>query len=190
MVNNHLKNKLKYLMLVSGIILLLTTIGFGLFIPNMDSEIENTQSDIDSVTTKMNLRILNIQMNSNQLVKQASTYGAYKILGELNSSYVSEFEQHLRYEIYQSIVILREEGFNSSEREYYDSLNFSELENEFKTQQKEFSNEWKLLVDQKSELEQIMFQQKENRYKFNMYIVILQVIGLTFVLIGDFLRKE
>ena len=188
MTKSKFKKMPRYLMLVSGLIIILTTIGFGLAILPINSEIDNVQLEIDNMTEKVNRLIFNIHMNSDQLVKMSSTYGTYKILNELNSSDKDEFKEHLRNQIYQSIVILRGKGLTSIERDYYNTLTIPELEKEFEKQEKDFENEWVEIQTWKTKLEEKLMQLKDKRDDYSMIFIIIQIIGLFLGILGDFLR--
>ena len=178
----------RYLMLVSGLIIILTTIGFGLAILPINSEIDNVQLEIDNMTEKVNRLSFNIHMNSDQLVKMSSTYGTYKILNELNSSDKDEFKEHLRDQIYQSIVILRGKGLTSIEIDYYNTLTIPKLEKEFEKQEKDFENEWVEIQTRKTKLEEKLMQLKDKRDFCSMIFITIQIIGLFLGIWGDFLR--
>ncbi len=181
---------LNRLIFIAGFIVLVSTIGFGIIIPKINSEIASTQQEISNITKELDMFEFNAKMQSDQLVKLTSTYGDFKILDTLNSSYINEFKNHIKRQMYQSIAISRGRGINSTEKMYLETLNFERLEKEVEMYLKDSTNSYNKVIEDKKDIENRLINLIKKRDWYNLIFVIIQIIGLSLGIIGNFYKTK
>jgi hypothetical protein len=176
--------KLEYLSL--GIVIL-TTICFLIIIPLHNDFIANLQKEINQLEENRSDKIFNIESNSNQLVKMASTYGSYLVLKALNSSYYEYSEEHLKQEAIQFIVTSKGGEVNKEELE---KLSFKELEKKMVESANEAISELsdleRKLRDKENDISNKIILRNILQYVFASF----QIIGLLIGFISTVIKKR
>ena len=184
------KNKSKQLLLVAAIIIGLATAGNIIVVFLLNTYISNIQEDLEDIEKKIEDAKLNLDKNSDQLQKIASTYPWYLILNELNSSKKGMLLNNLRRQFYQSIVILRNKQFSSIEKARYDELVFEELEN--------IANyEWENAIERINNKIQLKARLDYKLKRFNsikdillLFFGTMQIIGLFIGIYSQYLERS
>ena len=180
-------DKAKGLLLASCIILLVSTASFGSLIPHYNSNISEIQSDINELNEKIYTRQFNINLCSDQLVKMSSTCGTYEILKELNSSQQDDWENHLRA---QYIMLIKMVAQGNTDIDYLYNLSIEELEEHAKTEINLSNEEYNKLVHDKNNLDESLNMKIEKRDTRNVYLVIIQLLGLFLGILSNYFKKD
>lgn len=177
--------KSKRLLLISGLILLISTVLLGILTPIKNSNIFKTQEQINNISEVMSYYEFNIDHQSNQLVKLSSTKGTYTILKELNSPEVKEYEERVKAQYIQAIIMLDRKNFKKNELA---KLSFEQLDEIGKGVAKEYTKKANKLKEEKEILETQLSRQIKSRNNWTIAIVIIQVIGLSIGLVAEIFR--
>ena len=178
------KDILKY---CSIILFLISVIGFGYVIPTQNINIENIELEIEDINYRQDTLLLNLNNNAHQFQKIISTKQTIEILDELNSSKKDFFDKSLRYQMYTSIGILRQDTVNKTEKIYYDSLNILEINDIIKSNLDNSIEDYNYLTKQKKELNEKLITLKNNRnYKHNIFLI-FEVLSIIIVI---FIKKD
>lgn len=176
----------KLLILVSGLIVVLSTALFGIWIPQLNTKIGNIQAEINNVSDQINIFLYNTNHQGQQLTKIASTHDVHTILKELNSTYETRFENHLRAEYYQFIASMNNGKINTKE---LSKLNLTELDEFADRKAQKYIKENNHLFDIMKQLSQDLQTQIKKRDNWNVGIVAVQVIGLLIGIVGGYLNR-
>ncbi len=180
----------KILAVIGSILVLISTVGLIIFVPVLNDKIENLQQKTNQLNEKLDAYSFNYIMEANQKVKMASTHGAYKILESINSTFKKEFEDHLRRQLYQGIVILRNKQLNNTEIENLNKIGFNDLEKIYEKESDFSINEYGRILDELKINEEIVQKRLNFRFLWTVIFGIIQVFGLFLVIIADYLKSD
>ncbi len=172
------------------VILILSTLGYAIFIPILNSQVLKIENDKNDLIQMMDILEDNLQRHSEQLQKMSSTYPAYAILLELNSTYTDALKQNLRREMYQSIVILRQDQLSSEEISQYDELSFNEVESIVEEKWGNAVDKRNELSRQREPLNKKLIGRIRLRDHLLVFFAIFQTIGVTLVVVAEYLKEK
>ncbi len=101
------------LILISGLIIIIPTVGFGLVIPSIDDNINDLQEQIDNKTSVAENNFDNVQQAYGNNFKIATLrISIIHVLEELNSSYVKDETTQVKRELSNAIQVMSQGKYN------------------------------------------------------------------------------
>jgi frataxin-like iron-binding protein CyaY len=152
-------------------------------IANLENDLQNASDAYDRADT-------NLGQNSNEFEKASSTYGAYLILDALNSSSAILMLNQTRQNMYMSIVILRGKQFDSSDREWLDSLSGEQLDQMVDQEFRNLVDKANIFKKQKEDLRKQINAVEQRRDFWNFVFLTLQTLGVLLVTYAEYKSQK
>ncbi|MEK6862269.1 MAG: hypothetical protein AABY07_09980 [Nanoarchaeota archaeon] len=174
----------KILLTLSGLIILITTLLWGIFIKYKNIQINKLQNSIEDVSEKMGYHEFNMHHHSNQLSKLSSSLGTYSILKDLKLPSQSFWEERVKAQYIQAIKMLGQEKINTND---LSKMEFESLESTARITVNIEKKEYSKLVGEKKRIKNDLRKMIWSRDFWSIITVILQGIGLFLGMISQFI---
>lgn len=182
-----IKNSLPKLLIISGFIIIFTTLAFGIIIPRKDSEIERLHNQINDTSSQIDRNNEKLLGYNDFVTRTNALKSEVRIHLALDSLYIDVADQDYKSMIAQSIVWLK--GFD---RENYDDLiqlNPDELFTKLEEAKEELIDSAKSLSIEKKNLEVEQQNKKKLRDRWQYSFITLQIFGLFLGFLGGVLKR-